>query len=249
MLSKEINVPALGTVVLYKRKGSRNIRLSVTADGNVRVSLPPWMPYQAGLTFAASKSEWIDLQRQRNKKVLFLNGQSIGKAHHLYLEPSVAAISVTSRLKNTQATVTYPLQLNETDIKVQKAARQVAIRALRSEAEALLPKRLNFLAQKGNLPYKSIQVKQLKRRWGSCNQNKEIVINLFLIQLPWQLIDYVLWHELAHTKYLHHGSDFWGELLNHEPDAKSLRRQIHEFNTDVIGAQVLSQHNALDPTT
>jgi len=236
MPSKEVVVPELGTIELYKRKGSRNIRLSVTPDGRIRVSMPPWVPFQSGLAFAKSKAGWIADQQKKTKQVILINRQSIGKAHHLYFEPSAAALSVSSRLRATQATVTYPSGLAESDRAVQKAARQVAIRALRSEAEALLPKRINYLAEKGGFTYKSVQVKQLKRRWGSCNQSKEIVINLFLVQLPWQLIDYVLWHELSHTKYLHHGEDFWGELLRHEPKAKELRREMRTYNTDVIAS-------------
>jgi hypothetical protein len=234
MSSKEITVPDLGTVTLHKRKGNHNIRLSVTADGNVRVSLPPWLPYQAGITFAISKASWIESQRQHAVRVLLKNQQSIGKAHHLYLEPSASVSNISSRLKSTQAKVTYPTELSETNPKVQKAARLVAIRALRSEAETLLPKRLNTLAAQGNFTYKNVQIKQLKRRWGSCNQSKEIVLNLFLMQLPWQIIDYVILHELAHTKHLHHGAKFWEELISHVPNAKDLKRQMREFNTDIM---------------
>jgi hypothetical protein len=46
------------------------------------------------------------------------------------------------------------------------------------------------------------------------------------MQLPWQLIDYVLLHELTHTKHLNHGDDFWQEFLRHEPAAKALRKII-----------------------
>ncbi|HUC87891.1 MAG TPA: YgjP-like metallopeptidase domain-containing protein [Candidatus Binatia bacterium] len=234
MPSKEIMVEGLGLVELVKRKNSRNIRLNVSPDGHVRVSLPTWAPYQAGLTFARSKADWIASQRTHVKQVILRNRQAVGKAHHLYFEPSASSRSVSSRVKGSQIIVMYPSDLRETNASVQKAARLASIRALRSDAEALIPKRLNVLALQGGFKYKSIQVKQLKRRWGSCNSHKEIVINLFLVQFSWQIIDYVLWHELTHTKYLHHGEDFWDELQRHVPNAKALRRQMRELNTDVV---------------
>ncbi len=234
MPSKSVVVPELGLVELVKRKGNRSIRLSLNHDGTIRVSLPSWTPYQAGLTFARSKSDWISEQRQLVKNVVLKNGQTIGKAHHLYLEPSSTLKNVGSRVKGSEITISYPLGSSPTSPSVQKAARLAAIRALRNEAEALIPKRLSVLAHQGGFSYKSIQIKQLKRRWGSCNHKNEIVINLFLVQFPWQIIDYVLWHELTHTKHLHHGPDFWNELTRHVPNAKQLRRQMRQLNTDVI---------------
>jgi predicted metal-dependent hydrolase len=230
---KQVVVPQLGTLQLTKRKGSRSIRLSITSDGVVRVSMPTWLPYQAGISFAQTKVDWITSQLAQTRPVVLENGQALGKAHHLLLQASLSAKTITSRLKDTQAFVSYPAEMSATNPNVQKIARQVAIRALRSEAEALLPQRLQTLAQQGGFSYKSVQVKQLKRRWGSCNQQQEIVLNLFLMQLPWLLIDYVLWHELTHTKYLHHAEDFWDELTRHVPKAKELRRQIRIYNTDI----------------
>jgi predicted metal-dependent hydrolase len=230
---KQVSVPNIGLIQITKRKTNRSIRLSVGADGQVKVSIPTWVPYQAGIRFAQTKSEWITKQRAEHHQTFLESGQALGKAHHLYLQTSPTAETVSSRLKETQALVVYPENLATTDPAVQKIARQVAIRALRSEAEALLPQRLQMLATEGEFSYQSVQVKQLKRRWGSCSQRGEIVLNLFLMQLPWPLIDYVLWHELTHTKQLHHGAGFWDELTRHVPTAKQLRRQIKQYNTDI----------------
>ena len=65
-------------------------------------------------------------------------------------------------------------------------------------------------------------------RWGSCDQQHNIVLNLFLMQLPWELIDYVLVHELAHTQVLRHGPDFWQLMERLLPDCRSLRRRMRD---------------------
>jgi predicted metal-dependent hydrolase len=114
------------------------------------------------------------------------------------------------------------------DPEVQKSAHRASIRALRTQAEKLLPVRLKQLADKYDFEYASVSVKQLKGRWGSCDTRGHITLNLFLMQLPWHLIDYVLLHELTHTKQLNHGADFWDEFLSHEPKAKDYRKQIKE---------------------
>jgi hypothetical protein len=117
---------------------------------------------------------------------------------------------------------------------VQAVAQRAAIRALRSEAEQILPKRLRDLASQYDLDFKSVTIKQLTSRWGSCDQNKDIALNLFLMQLPWSLIDYVLVHELVHTKHLHHGEDFWNTLESLIPDAKNLRAEIRKHKPVVL---------------
>ena len=49
------------------------------------------------------------------------------------------------------------------------------------------------------------------------------ILGLFLMQLPWHLIDYVLLHELTHTKYMQHGPIFWAAMNELEPKTKFMR--------------------------
>jgi len=93
----------------------------------------------------------------------------------------------------------------------------------------LLPPRLARLASEYGFSYRSVSAKQLKRRWGSCDSQHNIVFNFFLMELPWDLIDYVLLHELTHTEHMHHGPDFWSRLKQISPRALDLRRQINTY--------------------
>ncbi|HET8992036.1 MAG TPA: M48 family metallopeptidase, partial [Candidatus Saccharimonadales bacterium] len=70
---------------------------------------------------------------------------------------------------------------------------------------------------------------------GSCDQSKNITLNLYLMQLPWHLIDYVLLHELTHTVVFKHGPDFWAEMDKYLPDSKSLRSEMKDYKTTVSG--------------
>jgi len=127
-----------------------------------------------------------------------------------------------------------PSQLQLDDTTVQRIATNACVRALRNEAEALLPGRLATIAEREGFRYKSVTVKRLKGRWGSCDQHGNIVLNLFLMQLPWELVDYVLLHELIHTKHLHHGADFWEAFVVCQPDAKALRKQIRRYQPNFV---------------
>lgn len=216
-------------IKIYKRRGSRSLRLSVTAKGDVRVSIPAWTSFANGLAFANSRLSWIQAQLPTEPTVL-QNGQAIGKAHRLRFELRPGLPRPSARLKQTEIIISYAPELHHaTDSAVQKLASRSAIRALRKEAEQLLPQRLQLLATKHGFTYGAVSIKQLKSRWGSCDTQQNIVLNLFLMQLPWQLIDYVLLHELVHTRVMQHGPKFWTEMESVRPDVKSDRREIRAY--------------------
>lgn len=222
-------------VTIYKRRGGRNLRLSVNAHGKVRITIPAWAPYQAGIKFAQARKQWIT--DQHKVPDLLVNNQPVGKAHHLQFILSESTSRVSSRVNDTTVVVRYPADISSRDPSVQKSAREASIRALRTQAESLLPQRLAQLAETYGFEYRSVSVKRLTGRWGSCDSYQNIVLNLFLMQLPWQLIDYVLLHELTHTKVLKHGPEFWQAMESVLPGTKDLRKAIRHHHPVLNGLQ------------
>lgn len=226
MAQRRVFVPELGEVILAKRRGTRNLRLSITARGEIRVGMPLWAPYVAGIAFAKSRSDWIKSRMNKYDPIVLNEGMLIGKAHRLHF--GHGSSSPSGRIKSATIEITGNLPFD--DHSVQAKARATAERALRSEAALLLPQRLRTLATKHGFSYRSVRVRKLTSRWGSCSHDRSISLSYYLIQLPWRLIDYVLLHELVHTKHLNHGTDFWETFERVLPDARSLRRDIKMHN-------------------
>ena len=228
MSVKQVEIPTIGTVTLYKRTGNRSLRLSVGLGGEVRVSLPYWVPYKAAEEFVKTKAGWI--ASNKFKKVAPIeHGQHIGKHHRIYFDADGGRDSISTRVQKTEVYVVHPLHIDPTDPRVQDKAHKASIRALKQEAERLLPERLEWFADHYGYKYKDVTIKQLKSRWGSCSSHQEITLNLYLMQLPWHLIDYVILHELAHTKVMRHGPPFWAEMEQHLPNARKLRQEINTY--------------------
>ena len=219
-------------ITVFKRRSSRSIRLSLTASGEVRVSLPFWVPYKTGVTFAESRREWILEQRQ--VPATLTEGQLIGKQHRLHFRVSAKSVKTSSRLTDDLVIITHPLTTPASDPAVQTVVNKAAIRALRQEATIALPPRLRQLAVEHHFRYQNVTIKQLTSRWGSCDQHQRIALNLFLMQLPWELIDYVLLHELVHTQHMDHGADFWAALDKVVPGAKQRRAEIRKHKPVVL---------------
>lgn len=232
MASKIFTIEGIGELAIAKRRGNRNIRLTITADGKVRVSIPTWAPYKAGVDFAKSRRAWI--VSQLPKQNTLRDGDSIGRAHRLQFQLDSTIKDPKTKIKGNQIVILYPSYLSIDHPAVQKAATKASTRALRKQAESLLPQRINTLSQMHSLPISDVKIKQLTRRWGSCDQNSSIVLNLYLIQLPWELIDYVILHELTHTKHLNHGPDFWQTLEALAPNARQLKKQLNKYPPGII---------------
>ena len=227
MSQKIVWVSQVGEVVLAKRKGSKTMRLSISAAGRVRVGMPPWVPYSAGISFVKSRSDWVNQHLSTHQTKVLADGERIGKSFRLNYTHSPTAARTTTRLSKQNLNITSPLPLSSQT--VQAAATRASQRALKLEAEKLLPDRLALLASKHGFTYKNIRIKKLVSRWGSCSSDKVITLNYFLMQLPWQLIDYVLMHELVHTRHLNHSPAFWSEFESVYPGAKNSRRLIKTY--------------------
>ena len=61
----------------------------------------------------------------------------------------------------------------------------------------------------------------MKTRWGSFSPQGRITLNLWLITMPVDCLDYVIMHELCHCKISGHGPRFWKLLERFLPDCRS----------------------------
>ena len=227
MASKQFKLDAETVVTIFKRRSNKNLKLSITPSGLIRLSIPVWASYASGINFALSKLNWIKTQVKPTN--MLVDNQAVGKFHHIKFSQITGINKTSSKIISTQIIIKYPTTSAISDKDVQTQATRASLKALRQQAKTLLPRRLNELAVKYDFTYDRVTVKQFKSRWGSCDNKQHIVLNFFLMQLPWELIDYVLLHELAHTKVLKHGPDFWKMLESVSPKAKTLRKQINTY--------------------
>lgn len=80
------------------------------------------------------------------------------------------------------------------------------------QARRALIERLNEIAKTHDLHYAKVTIRKQKTRWGSCSTKNNISLNINLARLPEKLRDYVLLHELVHTRIKNHSKEFWAEL-------------------------------------
>lgn len=104
----------------------------------------------------------------------------------------------------------------------------------KSEAREKIVKRLDELAARHGFSYNRIFVRSQKTKWGSCSGHQNINLNIKLVDLPQELMDYVIMHELVHLKVKNHGRQFWEELGKYfEGDVKTINKELKKYRLDV----------------
>jgi len=99
----------------------------------------------------------------------------------------------------------------------------------RAATRKKLINRLNELAEKYGYSYNKVFIRSQKTRWGSCSTRNNINLNMKLVKLPEELIDYVILHELVHTRLKNHSKVFWTELDRHVGKAKKIHSRLKEY--------------------
>ena len=98
---------------------------------------------------------------------------------------------------------------------------------LKVKAEEKIAPRLRKWSKTTGLEFNQLKFMQLEKRWGSCTPSNNIIINVEAIKLPFSLIDYLIVHELVHTKVKSHSKEFWAELSKHIPNWKELDERMY----------------------
>lgn len=101
---------------------------------------------------------------------------------------------------------------------------------VKRSAEAYLPSRLKELSASLNLRYNKASITFGRKRLGSCDARKNIKLSYYLMFLPDHLIDYVIYHELAHLTEMNHGESFH-YLCNRYCNGREqeLRKELRQF--------------------
>jgi len=158
---------------------------------------------------------------------LYRHGSIIGSSHHI-----VQTFGPTASAKRRGQVIEWivPHGSDSDDTQNQDIVRHAVRKALDAEAKAYLPRRLAYLAAQGDFHYSSVRYSNAKGRWGSCSSRGVISLNVALMNLPKELIDYVLIHELAHTRHLNHSPQFWHTVAAWYPDYKTARKTLKTYS-------------------
>lgn len=103
----------------------------------------------------------------------------------------------------------------------------------KEEARKIISEKIYSFAKSYNFKFLKLRLSTAKTRWGSCSTTGTISINWHLIFAPEEVLNYVLIHELCHTKHHNHSKYFWNEVEKIIPNYKENRKWLRE-NGDTL---------------
>ena len=238
MFSKKIQVAELGTVQLVKNQRAKHLRITVKPFENVRVTLPSSVSFIEAENFMRSKIDWIKkhqtkIKSTEQKRTVFDEETNFCTKKHKLIINETEDNEITASISDGEIKVFYPGHLGVEHKSVQLFIRRVIEEALRIEAKQFLPARVNELGAKYNFKYNKVFIKNIKSRWGSCSKKGNVNFSLHLMLLPEELIDYVILHELAHTKEHNHSKNFWAILDCIYGNAKAVDRKLKDYRIGI----------------
>ena len=226
-----INDDEFGKVVVRRSARASQVRLRVAPDGTLRASLPLYAPlFLVKRLIKSSREQLREMQKQSSEQHDYRHGMQIGKSHHIEVRLA-PRVNITHH--GRRILVELPKGKTIHDGYVTQKVKEAVAAALRLEAKSYLPRRLAHLAEEHGYSYERVRFSHASGRWGSCSSNGTISLNIALMKLPFELIDYVIIHELAHTKEMNHSHAFWHLVGKADPAYQAHRKELREHTPSI----------------
>lgn len=219
--------PGIGTVEFVLSRRARRLNIRVRNSRTVRVVVPPGIPFPAAYLFFDDHRKWVQQSQQRLRQAETAEQPLFDESfrtrlHCLRIEQTDETL-FRSWITATEIRVFLPAGVKVNDENARRWILQSVIETYRREAKDLLPNRTAELAKQFQFNYNRLFIKNLKSRWGSCSARNNINLNLQLMRFDDWLIDYIILHELLHTRIRNHSQLFWKKLTAIYPATPTAR--------------------------
>jgi len=217
-------------VIKSKRK---TIALSFDKECNLIVKAPLWVPKRQIDAFVAEKADWIEAT-----KIRLLRAKEEAAGSRIKLESGevlsflgdrrILTVIREDRKRAKVACVLDRLLLYVPYEADYEYKREQLEKWYRKEAAELLREKAEEFADKLQVTYADIKIKDQKSRWGSCSSKGNLNFNWRIIMAPEPVCDYVVIHELCHLKYMDHSENFWKLVESICPEYRRYRKYLKE---------------------
>ncbi len=179
-------------------------------SGQAVVTAPYWLSEDRLQEFIARHQDWIKEKQQYYQRLTRLLPE-------ISLSPGALFLYRGQFLPLAAGPQEPGLYLPEGNL--QKYFRQLAAQ--------LISKHLDELALRHRFNYQYLVIKKLKSTWGSCSPDNTLTFNYRIIFAPPPLLEYLLIHELVHTRFHNHSRNYWQTVAQIIPDYQARRRYLN----------------------
>jgi predicted metal-dependent hydrolase len=200
---------------------ARRLAVRVLPGGLVEIVVPRATRPRAVEQFVSRHRRWIertlDLYRPAGTAAEGLPESIHFPAVGRVFRVTRAGGNGAPRLREEQGAVTI-----SGEIEREALLRHALQRFTTRQAHSALAPWLAKLSAATGLEYSRLQIRRQRTRWGSCSPTGTISLNACLMFQAPAVVNYLLVHELAHTRHLNHSGRFWRLVERFEPGWREL---------------------------
>jgi len=187
-------------------------KLKIKPFGGLEVVIPLRFPKKAVPGLLEQHAEWI--QRQLKKQQDHAREPVLPDEIHIAINGyrTEVVYGIHQRQEPGQAN-----RLFVSDSDYHPAVKQLR-KWVRQQAWQLLPPMLEKVSRETGLGYRKIIIRSQKTRWGSCSSRGTISLNDQLLFVACDSVEYLMIHELCHTRHMNHTRQFWQLVEHYCPD-------------------------------
>ncbi len=200
------------------RSSRKTLSICIDGQGRLIVRAPKRCAEERIFAFIDEKEDWIrKKQAERARTAIPLPPPSL-EGYPLPFLGGTLTITCTegSRILPVEGELFLP----------QAKGKEGLIKWLKKTAKRLLIEETAKWAAIMGVEYTSVSITSAKTRWGSCSAKNALRYTFRLLYCPKEIIEYVVVHELAHTRHRNHSKLFWGEVERYCPDWRIRRKWL-----------------------
>lgn len=219
----------------------KTTELAIDLDSGFTVRAPINMSKEEVSANLQRKANWIITNLDKMNEVIrnetkkeFVSGEKFlykGKRYRLKVTEVNEEIVPSLSFTHSKFIVQVPATVPEDDYP--RIIQPLFIEFYHQKAEKILLQRarkyLVYFETKPSL----IKVQPLKNKWGNCSKTNQLRFNWRVVMAKMSIIDYVVVHELCHTKFKDHSKAFWNEVQKILPDYEE-RKEWLRINGDLL---------------
>ncbi len=214
-------------LVFRRSVRARRLALRVHLDGRVEVVVPRGVTMSAVEAFVTRHRDWVSQKLAatpvRTDREPFppthISLPALGESYRLHLAGGRGRLRAEIRGGVLSLRGAW-------DAATPAAARRALLAWLTDHARSALEERLRATASRGDFRYRSLQLRRQRTRWGSCSSRGVISLNICAIFQDPAVLDYLLVHELVHTRHMNHSAAYWAAVAEYCPDWRRLDREL-----------------------
>ncbi len=225
----EINGRKFGIVRMLNKNKNASARLR---EGRIVISIPQRWPnseklrVETNLLQRAIRSIEIGKwQVEKSKKIIFFHGQMVTVMGKRFRINFVESERFGSCLDDEEITIKINSNHPQKDEIAAKRVKSIIVNQIMTNIKYKIESINNNFFQ-AEIP--RISIRENVSRWGSCSKDGSIMLNFKLFFMPEEILDYVIVHELSHTRHRNHGKRFWSLVERIMPDYKERRKWLRE---------------------